>query len=278
MKLTRIALVVGCSLSCCVALGDNVKNLQNLFTSQQTSFAQLFPNINSQSCNGSQLYSLAGLEQAMKFYPDFLGSSDQRTNARELAAFFANIAHETTGGWPTASISPYAWGLCFSHETGCTDASCQNYNQPSTQYPAAAAKGYYGRGPIEISYNTNYGLARDDIRKFDPSFPDILANPDLVQSSSQITWDTALWFWMTPQGAKPSAHQAITTSPGTLINGKPAGFGLTIDIINGGLECGQKGNAEELNRVNHYEQWFGAKLGLAGHDYDDDNCENISPY
>lgn len=278
MTVRKLLLGVIALVGSTTALADNVANLQNLLTSHQVSFQQLFPNTTNSACNGGKLYTLAGLEAAMKLYPQFLGSTDQQTNARELAAFFSNIAHETTGGWPTAPISQFAWGLCFSHEAGCSDSACQQYNVPSSTYPASGGKGYYGRGPIEISYNYNYGLARDDLRKLNPSFPDILSNPDLVQTDPAVTWDTAIWFWMTPQGTKPSAHEAITTTPGTLINGRPAGFGLTIDIINGGLECDQPANQEEINRVNHYEKWFGPKLSLSGQDYTADSCASITPF
>ena len=43
---------------------------------------------------------------------------------RELAAFFAEIAHETTNGGPGAAGGPYAWGLYYTEELGCGDGHC----------------------------------------------------------------------------------------------------------------------------------------------------------
>ena len=50
---------------------------------------------------------------------------------------------------------------------------------------------------------------------------DLVNNPDLVVWDAVISFKTAIWFWMTPQGNnKPSSHDVIT------------------NIINGGIECG----------------------------------------
>jgi hypothetical protein len=55
--------------------------------------------------------------EAAKAFPEFATTSeDEVINKRELAAFLAQISHETTGGWPTAPDGPYAWGLCFHEE------------------------------------------------------------------------------------------------------------------------------------------------------------------
>jgi chitinase len=52
-----------------------------------------------------------------------------------------------------------------------------------------------------------------------------------------------MWFYMTPQSPKPSMHEVATGfwKPNTK-DGKADidfGFGATINIINGGLECGK---------------------------------------
>jgi hypothetical protein len=55
---------------------------------------------------------------------------------------------------------------------------------------------------------------------------DLLNHPELVSTDSTVTFMTALWFWMTAQAPKPSCHEAIRSS----------GFGMTINVINGGIE------------------------------------------
>jgi len=48
---------------------------------------------------------------------------------------------------------------------------------------------------------------------------------------------------MTPQTPKPSCHEVITglwkPNEKDLSNGRSIGFGNTLNIINGGLECGK---------------------------------------
>ncbi|KAB1207071.1 Acidic endochitinase Q [Morella rubra] len=38
---------------------------------------------------------------------------------------------------------------------------------------------------------------------------DLLTNPDLGATDATISFKTAIWFWMTPQGNKPSSHDVI---------------------------------------------------------------------
>ncbi|NJL61489.1 MAG: hypothetical protein HC903_06245 [Methylacidiphilales bacterium] len=85
---------------------------------------------------------------------------------------------------------------------------------------------------------------------------DLLNNPDLVSTDSAISFVTALWFWMTSQPPKPACHNAIRES----------GFGMTISIINGGLECGAnaslEGRQKAQNRINVYLD-FCQRLGVS---------------
>ncbi|XP_059291561.1 basic 30 kDa endochitinase-like [Lycium ferocissimum] len=68
----------------------------------------------------------------------------------------AQTSHETNGGWPTAEDGPYAWGHCFKTEQG-NPADLPSYCTTSAELPCAPGKKYYGRGPIQISHNYNYG-------------------------------------------------------------------------------------------------------------------------
>jgi hypothetical protein len=52
------------------------------------------------------------LVEAAKHFPDFL-NGDADTQKRELAAFLANIAQETSGGWAEAPGGYFKWGLAL---------------------------------------------------------------------------------------------------------------------------------------------------------------------
>jgi chitinase len=200
------------------------------------------------------LYAYDDLVAAAGAYPAFCneGSLDERK--REAAAFLANISHETTGGWPAAPDGPDAWGLYFTQEVGCENGACTGYcDAGNLQYPCAVGKTYHGRGPIQLSWNYNYGQAGDAL-----GLP-LLADPDLVTSSGTIAFETGLWFWSTPQPPKPSCHDIMTgqwsPSAQDLAAGRKPGFGMTINVINGGLECGFPTNAKVEDRVGFYERY-----------------------
>lgn len=179
---------------------------------------------------------------------------------REASAFLANISHETTGGWPAAPDGPYAWGLYFTQEVGCENGGCVGYCDGSNQqYPCAAGKTYHGRGPIQLSWNYNYGLAGDAL-----GLP-LLNDPDMVALDGAVAFRTGVWFWMTPQAPKPSCHDVMVgkwvPSAQDMALGRKPGFGMTINVINGGLECGMPTNAKVEDRVGFYLK-FAQDLGV----------------
>src|ERR1700710_351573 len=147
-------------------------------------------------------YTYASFLSATAAYPTFAQTGDSTTRARELAALFANVAHETSK-------------LEYLDEGG----SAPYCEDTVTTCPAAS---YHGRGPLQISWNYNYedaGAALHD---------DIFTNPDHVLADPAIGWQTALWFWMTSEGASyghgpETSHAAMTGSDG---------FIKTIRIIN----------------------------------------------
>lgn len=192
--------------------GSGIANIVSSAT-----FAAMFPNRNS-------LYTYDGLVTAARSYPKFCneGSSDQCK--REAAAFLANISHETGG-------------LVYTEEQNPPSIYC---DPSSTTYPCAPGQTYHGRGPIQLSWNYNYGACGSAIGK------DLLRQPELVATDSATSFMTALWFWMTPQPPKSSCHDAISAS----------GFGMTINIINGGIECGKgQPTPQALDRIQLYQQY-----------------------
>ena len=192
-------------------------------------------------------------------YANFCTEKDAQTNKKELAAFFAQIAHETRHG----QDSTYTDGLMLIHE-GNTSLP---YVLDNEDYPAVPGQKYYGRGPMQLSYNGNYGKISDFL------FGDkkvLLNNPALIETNPVIAFKTAIWFWMTPDNRKPSAHNVIVGNwQPTAIDkarGRVAGFGMTINIINGPVECNKGDNGGMIDRIQFY-QYFLGKLGAT-----DPNC------
>jgi hypothetical protein len=78
----------------------------------------------------------------------------RRVEARGRGVTGADVARDH-GGWAAAPDGAYSWGYCFKQELG--GAAAADYCIASRQYPCTAGRKYYGRGPIQISYNYNYG-------------------------------------------------------------------------------------------------------------------------
>jgi hypothetical protein len=235
------------------AAGDAGGFLTTVLT--ESLYDALFLHREDPACSGD-VFTLAALARAAERFPGFASEGTPDVRKRELAAFLANVSHETTGGWPTAPDGPHAWGLCFREEVGCEAGACTQYCDASNdRYPCAAGKTYHGRGPIQLSWNYNYGQAGEALGL------DLLNDPDRVADDGVVAWQTALWFWMTPQPPKPSAHAVMTGSyaptAADLAAGRLTGFGLTVNIINGGLECGRPGDARVEDRVAFYRRYAG---------------------
>tara|TARA_B100001057_G_scaffold81484_1_gene76972 strand:- start:236 stop:1282 length:1047 start_codon:yes stop_codon:yes gene_type:complete len=113
---------------------------------------------------------------------------------------------------------------------------------------------------MQLSWNYNYAPAGVALRPLvgDPSL-DLLANPEKITSDPKLAFATAIYFWMTPRENKPSCHDVMVdkwepTSADIRGNRLP-GFGVTTNIINGGLECNRPGNAAVEDRVKYYERY-----------------------
>jgi predicted chitinase len=199
----------------------------------QTQFNQMFPNRNA-------FYTYQGLVTAAARYPAFAGTGDTAARRREAAAAMANFNHETGG---LVHVTEIAQGeYCSGTATPC--GVC------------AAGKRYYGRGPIQLSWNFNYCSAGSALGL------NLWADPDLVQRDPAVAWATALWYWMTQNGpGSMPAHNCMTSN---------AGFGCTIRSINGSLECNGGNPAQVQSRINAYTN-FKSILG-AGASVGPDGC------
>ncbi|CAL5068647.1 unnamed protein product [Urochloa decumbens] len=176
------------------------------------------------SCEGKNFYTRGAFLNAANAYPGFAHGGSETQGKREIAAFFANVAHETSR-------------LCFINEI---NGATRNYCDPKNkQWPCVPGKKYYGRGPLQISWNYNYGPAGKSI-----GFNG-LENPDKVAQDATVAFKTALWFWMN------NVHQVMSQ-----------GFGATIRAINGDLECNGKNPGAVNSRVNFYKQYC-SQLGVS---------------
>jgi hypothetical protein len=84
-------------------------------------------------------------------------------------------------------------------------------------------------------WNYNYGMFSELI------FGDVktlLNKPELIADEGWLGFASALWFYMTPLKPKPSMHDIITgfwvPNAADTSAGFKAGFGATINVINGG--------------------------------------------
>lgn len=239
----------------------------------QALFEEIFLHRGTAPCPGA-FYTYDAFLAAAEAFPAFAAEGPDDVRRREVAAFLANIAHETTGGWATAPDGPYSWGLCWITEGGTVDPSAlPDYCSPSQEWPCAPGKKYFGRGPMQLSWNYNYGQCGQALGI------DLLSDPDQVATDPSIAFRAALWFWMTPQAPKPSCHDVMTgqwaPTPADTAAGRVPGFGLTINIINGGIECGYPSPPQVLDRLGFYDR-FTQILGTTPEDNLD--CQAMQPY
>lgn len=219
---------------------------------------ELFPNrygvgLKDSINNNPDFYSFKTFILVAKLFPSFLADGDESTQKRELAAFLANIAQETSGGWQTAPGGYFKWGLYFLEE-GNT-GGLNTYNDTSKKkYPGVEGKYYYGRGPKQLTWNYNYGQFSE---AWYGSKDTLLQNPGLLSTDPIESFASALWFWMTPQYPKPSCHDIMikkwVPTSNDVQKGRLAGFGATVNVINGGVECG---NGEDSPKTKYRYQYY----------------------
>jgi len=188
------------------------------FVVSDAQFNQMFPNRNS-------FYTYSGLTAALSAYPGFATTGSDTVKRQEAAAFLANVSHETGG-------------LVYVVEQNT--ANYPHYCDSSQSYGCPAGQAaYYGRGPIQLSWNFNYKAAGDALGI------DLLHNPYLVEQDASVAWKTGLWYWNTQSGP------GTMTPHNAMVNG--AGFGETIRSINGSLECNGGNPAQVQSRIDRYK-------------------------
>lgn len=188
-----------------------------LLTEQQ--FITLFP-------TRHEIYTYDGLQTAYIAFKQFAAVGDIAMRKRELAAFLANVAHETGG-------------LVYAEQYKDKGPYCK----ADAKYPCAAGKQYFGRGALHITWNTVYGRMSEQLKV------PVLERPEVVSatntSGSTLVWMTAVWYWMNEKGFGPmTAHQAMLLPPRGFFAG-------TVAAINGKLECGLNPD-QQADRIARY--------------------------
>jgi hypothetical protein len=196
------------------------------FVVSESQFNQMFPNRNS-------FYTYAGLVDALKAFPAFAKTGSDTVKRQEAAAFLANVNHETGG---------------LRYVVEQNTANYPHYCDATQSYGCPAGQAaYYGRGPIQLSWNFNYKAAGDALGL------DLLRNPYLVEQNPSVAWRTGLWYWNTQNGP------GTMTPHDAMVNAR--GFGETIRSINGSLECDGRNPAQVQSRINSYQN-FAQILGV----------------
>lgn len=108
--------------------------------------------------------------------------------------------------------------------------------------------------------NYNYGAAGEAIGA------DLLGNPELVATDPTVAFKTALWLWMTARSpSQPSPHAVVTgqwtPTPADSAAGRAPGYGLTTNILTGGLQCAGNGGADRVAFYKRYCDVLGVGYG-----------------
>lgn len=116
-------------------------------------------------------------------------------------------------------------GLQYMEEIACKTGGC-------------AYGKYFGRGFLQLTHDYNYKAASQAL------FNDnrLVDNPELA-ATPEGAWQTALWFWTSQVQPKLKETGAIDKND----------LGVSVNVINGGLECGGGPNDKAQKRLKIYD-------------------------
>ncbi len=237
----------------------------------------------------NDLYTYTGFLRAVGKFPAFCGDYDDGRDADEiarklLATCLAHFSQETGAGddymAKTEGIPRWRQSLHYVREMGYQagyndgkngyNGECNVDSWQQEKWPCGTSAGgeylqYYGRGAKQLSYNFNYGAFSEAM--FDGDAKVLLNNPDLV-ADTWLNLASAIFFFVYPQPPKPSMLHVMdgTWQPNEIDAGQGIkhGFGATINVINGGVECGHGETKQAANRVKYYKElapYMGVPIG-----------------
>jgi len=249
------------------------------------------------------IYTFEEFLTAISKFPAFCGEKGTHGHAatltadevcqKEISTLFAHFSKETgfntagatvPAGYPGAGQKvDEAWrqALYFIREKDCGGSGCDYFSSDygnDVSYPRPdSTTQYFGRGAFQLSWNYNYGRY-SNVQFGDSSV--LLNDPDRVARDGWLAIASAIWFYQTPQAPKPSMHDIVTgfwqPNASDASAGFEAGFGATINVINGGLECGAQSWAENA-RSGYYRglmNYFGVSLDST----EVDDCQDQTNY
>lgn len=244
---------------------ENVKRVESVISEQDWDF--LFPMRASEYTYSNFLKAIGKFPAVCGTYTD--GRDSDAICRKSLATMFAHFAQETGGHESWRDIPEWRQALVYLREVGWVEGQKGGYNgecnpdiwQGQT-WPCGKDKdgdylSYFGRGAKQLSYNYNYGPFSDAM--YGGDVRPLLDKPELV-ADTWMNLASAVFFFVYPQPPKPSMLHVIdgTWQPNDhdKANGLVDGFGVTIQIINGGVECGgAEENAQSLNRIAYYKEF-----------------------
>jgi len=263
----------------------NVKRVEKIMTEEQ--YEYLFPVRDPAYTYRRFLQAIGKFPAVCDDYAD--GRDADAICRRALATMFAHFTQETGGHNPNGDVEGWRQGLVYLREAGCSetgpgcgyDSACDISTWQGRTWPCGSDGGkwkkYYGRGAKQLSYNFNYGPFSDAMFG---TVHKLLKEPDLV-ASTWLNLASATWFYTYPQPPKPSMLHVID---GTWVpnaedkkNKLEPGFGATIMIINGGIECGHgTEKPQAINRQGYYKkfaEYF--KVDISGEEI---SCAHMKPF
>ncbi|EJL6394662.1 chitinase [Vibrio navarrensis] len=268
---------------------ENVKRVERVFPQSEWDFLTQM---------AAPEYTYTRFLRAVGKFPAFCGEYSDGRNSdaickKSIVTAFAHFSQETGGHIAKDNVSdnPLAleeWQQALVHvrEMGWSEGQagymtgCGQNDWQNQRWPCEAGQGYFGRGAKQLSYHFNYGAFSEVM--FDGDATVLLKNPALV-ADSWLNLASAIWFFLTPQAPKPAMLHVIdrtwVPSQREIDAGIGYGFGTTINVINGGIECGEqnKNKGQPVNRIRYWE-------GLAEHyqipiEADEKNtCWQQTPY
>jgi len=228
-------------------------------------------------------------------FPDFCGDYHDGRDAeaicrKSLVTMFAHFTQETGGHTSHWDVEEWRQGLYWLRESGWTEEMRGGYNSecnpalwqgqtwPCGTFSEGEFKSYFGRGAKQLSYNYNYGPFSEamfgDVRV-------LLDHPEKV-ADTWLNLASAVFFYVYPQPPKPSMLHVIdgTWQPNTqdIENGLVSGFGVTTQVINGGVECGGSVEVQQsLNRMSYYQS-FSQYLNVPVPNDEVLGCKGMKPF
>ncbi len=265
---------------------DNVKRIESIVS--ENDWEHLFS-------KRAPEYTYKHFLQATGKFPGFCktyndGKDSDAICRKALATMFAHFTQETGGHSSHEDVPEWRQGLVHVREMGCdTPGDCgyngecnpdvwQGQTWPCGKTAEGNFKDYFGRGAKQLSYNYNYGPFSDAMFG---TVRTLLDDPERV-ADTWLNLASAVFFFMYPQPPKPSMMHVLdgTWQPNErdISNNLTTGFGVTTQIINGGVECGGSVEvAQSVNRIDYYKN-FANYLGVDVPDEEVLGCKGMKSF